>query len=159
MLKELIRQITSSNVYVRKNSVKLIRKIAELQSKSVHALVSAHGAEVLVETVAPRKNLKLRHYSYQAQIGLLEGIEFCSSTSPQLFVFNMAQQEHANLFYELLPICEADEAYMAKSSASGAAGGAGAAFKTQAQNGLGGNGEIVALRKAALNTLASFYHS
>jgi len=39
VLKELIRQITSSNIYVRKNSIKLIRLIGELQSKPISALI------------------------------------------------------------------------------------------------------------------------
>ena len=35
----LFKQITSPNIYVRKESIKLIKQIAELQSKSVYQLV------------------------------------------------------------------------------------------------------------------------
>jgi len=139
LLKELIRQITSSNVYVRNQCTKLIKLVAELRKLSIYATVQPH-AEVLLETVAPRKHLKLRHYPAQSQIGILDGIEFCSSTQPQLFVLNMSNPDHQNLFQELVPICEGDEAQLAKN----------ACYKNLA--------DLTPLRKVALNTLASFYH-
>ncbi len=139
LLKEFIRQITSSNVHVRKQSTKLIRLIADLRNLSIHATVQPH-ADVLLDTVAPRKHLKLRHYPAQSQIGILDGIEFCSSSQPQLFVLNMANPDHLSLFQELVPICEGDEAQLAKN----------VCYKNLA--------DLTPLRKVALNTLASFYH-
>jgi hypothetical protein len=89
--------MTSSNVYVRKESMKLIKQIAENQKQSVYNLIHPFQ-EILFETVAPRKHCKLRHYTTHSQIGILEGIEFCSSTQPQLFTLNMSNQDHSNLF-------------------------------------------------------------
>ena len=70
IIKELIRQITSSNIHVRHESIRLIKLIAQLKQQSIHATVHPHS-EVLLETVAPRKHLKLRHYTAQSQIGML----------------------------------------------------------------------------------------
>lgn len=139
VLKELIRQITSSNIYVRKESIHLIKLIAELQNKTTYNTVQPYS-DVLLETVAPRKHLKLRHYTAQSQIGILDGIEFCSSTQPQLFVLNITNPDHLNLFQELIPICEGDEAQLTKN----------VCYKNVS--------DINPLRKVALNTLASFYH-
>lgn len=139
VLKELIKQITSSNIYVRKESIKLIKLIAEIQNRTIYDTVQPFS-EVLLETVAPRKHLKLRHYTAQSQIGILDGIEFCSSSQPQLFVLNISNPDHLSLFQELLPICEGDEAQLAKN----------VCYKNIS--------DINPLRKVALNTLASFYH-
>lgn len=115
VLRELIRQITSLNNYVRKQSISSLRLLSELQGKPLSALI-APFSDVLIETVAPRKHLKLRHYSVQAQIGILEGVEFCSSTQPQqLFTLNMSNTEHEAMFQELLPLCEGDEQTLSKS--------------------------------------------
>ncbi len=139
VLKELIRQITSSNLYVRKNSIKLIRLISELQSKPVSGLIQPY-AEVLIETVAPRKHLKLRHYTVQSQIGILEGIEFALSLQPQIFIFNMSNVDHSSLYQELLVLCDGDDNQLTKNIS------------------IKNLNELIPLRKAALNTLASFYN-
>ena len=117
----------------------MISLISELQDKTVHSLIQPYN-EVLIETVAPRKHLKLRHYSVQAQIGILEGLEFCSSSQPQLFVLNLTNGDHSNLFQELLPICDGDESQLSKN----------VCYKNE--------NDLKPLRKSALNTLASFYH-
>lgn len=139
VLRELIRQTTSPNNYVRTESIKLIRQISDLQSKSIYNLIQPY-ADVLLETVAPRKHLKLRHYSAQAQIGILEGLEFCSSTQPQLFTLQLSNSDHTSLFQELVPICEGDD--------------------TQLKNLIcyKNLNDLTPLRKSALNCLASFYH-
>lgn len=93
---------------MRQESIKLIRQISELQSKTIHSLVQPF-TDVLFETVAPRKHLKLRHYSAQAQIGILDGLEFCSSTQPQLFTLQLSNLDHQSLFTELFPICDQDD--------------------------------------------------
>lgn len=127
------------NNYVRKQSIASLRLLSELQSKPLSTLIQPFS-DILMETVAPRKHLKLRHYSVQAQIGMLEGVEFCSSTQPQqLFTLSMANQEHESLFQDLLPLCEGDEQLLSKS---------------MCYKGV----DLGPLRKAALNCLASFYH-
>ena len=131
--------MTSSNVYIRKNSIKFLSLISELQNKSVHSLVQPYN-EVLKEIVPLRKHLKLRHFPAQAQIGILEGLEFCSSRQPQLFVLNLTNQDDLNLFQELLPLCEGDESQLNKN----------ACYKNE--------NDLTPLRKAALNALASLYH-
>jgi len=77
--------------------MKLIKQIAENQKQSVYNLIHLFQ-EILFERVAPRKHCKLRHYTTHSQIGILEGVEFCSSTKPQLFTLNMSNQDHSNLF-------------------------------------------------------------
>ena len=96
--------------------------------------------EVLKEIVPLRKHLKLRHYTAQGQIGFLEGLEFCSSTQPQLFVLNVSNVDDLSLFQELVPICEGDEAQLLKNNC----------YKNES--------DLAPLRKTALNTLASLYH-
>ena len=113
--------------------------MAELQGKTVYSLVQPYS-EVLLDTVAPRKHLKLRHYTVQSQIGILDGLEFCSSSQPQLFSLNMSNPDHQNLFQELLPICEGDEAQLYKN----------VCYKNFSS-------DLTPLRKSALNALASFY--
>jgi transformation/transcription domain-associated protein len=158
VLKELIRQITSSNIYVRTNSIKLIKKISELQSKSVHALISQFS-ELLNETVAPRKHLKLRHHPIQSQIGILKGLEFCSSTQPQLFSLTLTITEHNNLFHELLPICESDDYLQMPSQTTPQSSQQQQQQQQNSKNiSFKNSNDLIALRKAALNTLASFYH-
>ena len=55
-------KITSSSTYVRKESIKIITQISELQSKSLYSLIQPFQ-DKLKETVGPRKHLKIRHYS------------------------------------------------------------------------------------------------
>ena len=119
--------------------MKLISKIAALQEKELYDLIQPH-LETLHETVGPRKYLKIRHYPENALIGLLEGIEFCSSTQPQLFTFNLSMNEHSTLFDEITRICDGDDSILKNICQN----------KTLA--------EFLQLRKTALNTLASFYH-
>jgi transformation/transcription domain-associated protein len=119
--------------------MKLIKKIAELQQKTLYNLMQPHF-EILHETVGPRKYLKIRHYPENALIGVLEGIEFCSSSQPQLFTFNLSINEHANLFDEITRICDGEEGILKNISQN----------KTI--------NEFLQLRKTALNTLSSFYH-
>ena len=95
---------------------------------------------MLNEIVPLRKHLKLRHFPAQAQIGILEGLEFCSSTQPQLFVLTLTNVDHMNLFQELLQICEGDESQLAKSIC----------YKNE--------NDLTPLRKSALNSLASLHH-
>lgn len=132
VIRELIKQITSPNTHVRKSSMRLLKKIAELQEKNTYSLIQTH-LELLCETVGPRKNLRFKHYSENCQIGILEGLEFASSTQPQLFSLNLTNAEHQALYSEIIPICEGDETQMK-------------------------NQTYINLRKASLNTLASFYH-
>ncbi|CAF0709284.1 unnamed protein product [Brachionus calyciflorus] len=139
VLKELVKQITSSSTYVRKESIKLITQISELQSKTVYNLVQSFQ-DILNETVAPRKHLKLKHYSYQSQIGILESLEFCSSTQPQLFTLQLTNQDHQNIYTEITSICEQDDASLLKLTC----------YKSL--------NDMLPIRKATLNCLASFYH-
>ena len=60
----------TSDIGVKRAITKLIKLISELQNKSIYNLMQPF-LEVLIETVAPRKHLKLRHYTAQSQIGIL----------------------------------------------------------------------------------------
>ncbi|RNA03191.1 Transformation transcription domain-associated, partial [Brachionus plicatilis] len=139
VLKELVKQIVSSSQYVRHESTDLITKISELQSKSIYNLLQPFQ-EILLETVGPRKHLKLRHYSHQFQIGILESLEFCSSAQPQLLTIQLSNQDHQNLYNEIISICEQEDSSLSKL----------ACYKSLT--------DLTPIRKAALNCLASFYH-
>ena len=136
----LFVKITSSNEYVRRQSVKLITLISSILNKSIFTLIQPH-MDALQETVAPRKHLKLRHYSAQAQIGILDAIEFCSIQQPQLFTLNPANNaDHSSFFQEILPLCEGDESQLMKNI-----------YHKNAN-------DMVPLRMAALRALSSFSH-
>lgn len=82
----------------------------------------------------------MRHYSYQCQIGILESIEFCSSTQPQLLTLQLTNQDHQNFYNEIISICEQDDSSLAKL----------ACYKPLT--------DLTPIRKAVLNCLASFHH-
>ena len=180
MVKELLRQLSSANRHVRHSDIRFVRCIADLQQKSLRAIVQPH-ADVLAESVAPRKHLKLRHYPTQTQIGLLEALEFCSSAQPQLFTLSMANADHAGFFHELVAICaeatntSAHVTPIVPTTTNAAnlleqqqqqqqqqASANGSSAKSNTASGGGGGGKVTSeqmtLRKAALNTLASLYH-
>jgi hypothetical protein len=123
--------------------MKLIKKKRRISITNTihldHINVQPH-LDRLQETVGPRKYLKIRHYPENALIGLLEGFEFCSSTQPQIFTFNLSINEHSTLFDEITRICDGEEAIL----------------KNMYQN--KSLQEFIHLRKTALNTLSSFYH-
>jgi hypothetical protein len=129
--------------------MKLIKEIAEMQEKTVYKQVHPH-LDILQETVAPRKHLKLRHYPENSQIGILEGLEFCSSTQPQLFTLNLNVIEHLNMYQELMPICDGED----KPSQQPQPQQQQQQQQTQTKN----FSENIQLRKTSLNTLSSFYH-
>lgn len=132
---------------MRKLSINLIKLLSELQGKSLYTLIQPY-LDVLNETVAPRKHLKLRHYSSQAQIGILEGVEFCSSAQPQLFALNMTNAEHNSLFHEILCLCDSDDNNQLPKSS----------LVHKSSNSSGTSADLVPLKTAAVKALASFYH-
>lgn len=148
ILKELIKQIASSNKYVRHESTKLLTLLGELRSKSLYQLIQPH-MDVLNETVAPKKHHKLRHYSIQSQIGIMEALKFCSMQQPQLFTLQPVQTtnpDHWSLYQDLLPLCETEDS--SNQNNNGAQNVKSPTAKA----------ELIPLRMAALELLSSFCH-
>lgn len=83
VVRELVRQVTSSNTLVREQAMASLRLIAELQGKTVTAVMDPHR-EVLADIIPPKKHL-LRHQPASAQIGLMDGNTFCTTLQPRLF--------------------------------------------------------------------------
>lgn len=83
VVRELVRQVTSSNALVREQAMSSLRLIAELQGKTVTDVMDPHR-EVLVDIVPPKKYL-LRHQPASTQIGLMDGNTFCTTLEPRLF--------------------------------------------------------------------------
>lgn len=83
VVRELVRQVTSSNTLVREQAMSSLRLIAELQGKTVTEVMDPHR-EVLADIIPPKKHL-LRHQPASAQIGLMDGNTFCTTLEPRLF--------------------------------------------------------------------------
>lgn len=83
VVRELVRQVTSSNTLVREQAMSSLRLIAELQGKTVTDVMDPHR-EVLADIIPPKKHL-LRHQPASAQIGLMDGNTFCTTLEPRLF--------------------------------------------------------------------------
>jgi hypothetical protein len=124
---------------VRKGSIEIIVLLSQLRNLTIYKLLSPY-LEILNETISPRKHLKLRHFSINSQIGILESLEFASNQQPQLFSLSTATNtDHLSIFQEITALCDADESQAAKTTANIRA--------TQ---------DFVQLRKAALRALSSF---
>lgn len=110
--RELVRQVTSPHTIVREQAMTSLRQLAELQNKSVTEVMEPHK-EVLADMIPPKKHL-LRHQPANAQIGLMDGTTFCTALNPRLFTIDLNVAEHKVFFQELLGLCEAEEANLAK---------------------------------------------
>lgn len=136
--RELVRQVTSPHTIVREQAMASLRQLAEIQNKTVTEVMEPHK-EVLADMIPPRKHL-LRHQPANAQIGLMDGTTFCTALNPRLFTIDLSVPEHKVFFQELLGLCEADEAYLAKLSC----------YKSVTN--------LIPLRKSALRALATSHY-
>ncbi|XP_033222256.1 transformation/transcription domain-associated protein [Belonocnema kinseyi] len=109
---ELVRQVTSPHTLVREQAMSSLRLLAEIQNKTVTAVMEPHK-EVLVDMIPPKKHL-LRHQPANAQIGLMDGNTFCTTLSPRLFTIDLTIIEHKVFFQELHNLCETEDANLNK---------------------------------------------
>lgn len=107
VINELVRQVTSPHTEVRETAMSSLRLIAELQNKTVTAVMDPHR-NALVDHIPPKKHL-LRHQSASAQIGLIEGNTFCTTLEPRLFTIDLKILTHKVFFHEVLTLSEADD--------------------------------------------------
>lgn len=136
--RELVRQVTSPHTIVREQAMASLRQLAEIQNKTVTEVMEPHK-EVLADMIPPKKHL-LRHQPANAQIGLMDGNTFCTTLNPRLFTIDLNVMEHKVFFQELLGLCEADEANLAKL----------ACYKSVSN--------LMPLRKSALRALAACHY-
>ncbi|XP_032685098.1 transformation/transcription domain-associated protein [Odontomachus brunneus] len=136
--RELVRQVTSPHTIVREQAMTALRQLAEIQNKTVTEVMEPHK-EVLADMIPPRKHL-LRHQPANAQIGLMDGTTFCTALNPRLFTIDLNVAEHKVFFQELLGLCEAEEANLAKLSC----------YKSVTN--------LMPLRKSALRALAASHY-
>ena len=85
-------QVTSPNNHVREQAMGSLRLLAEIQGRSVTAVMEPHK-EVLQDMIPPKKHL-LRHQPVNAQIGLMDGNTFCTTLEPRLFTIDLKVMEH-----------------------------------------------------------------
>ncbi|CAL8129543.1 unnamed protein product [Orchesella dallaii] len=109
---EFAKRLTSPTNHVREQCMRGLELLAELQGKTVSAVVEPHR-EVLVDMIPPRKHL-IRHQSVQYQLGILDGNAFCLSLRPKLFSLDWSINEHKVFIQELLLLGEADENNLTK---------------------------------------------
>ena len=109
---ELVRQVTSPHTLVREQAMSSLRLLAEIQNKTVTAVMEPHK-EVLADMIPPKKHL-LRHQPANAQIGLMDGNTFCTTLSPRLFTIDLTIIEHKIFFQELHNLCESEDANLIK---------------------------------------------
>ena len=104
VIRELVRQVTSPNTYVREQAISSLQVLAEIQGKPITEVMAPHK-DVLQDMIPPKKHL-LRHQPVNAQIGLMDGNTFCTTLSPRLFTIDLKVIEHKVFFTELLSLCE-----------------------------------------------------
>lgn len=109
---EFAKRLTSPTNHVREQCMRGLELLAELQGKSVSALVEPHK-DVLVDMIPPRKHL-IRHQSVQYQLGILDGNAFCFSLRPRLFSLDMNISEHKVFMQELILLGEAEDSGLTK---------------------------------------------
>lgn len=112
VINELVRQVTSPHTEVRETAMSSLRLIAELQNKTVTAVMEPH-LNALVEIIPPKKHL-LRHQSASAQIGLIEGNTFCATLEPRLFTIDLNILFHKVFFHEVLTLSDAEDVILNK---------------------------------------------
>lgn len=136
---ELVRQVTSPHTIVREQAMASLRQLAEIQNKTVTEVMEPHK-EALADMIPPKKHI-LKHQPVNAQIGLMDGSTFCTTLNPRLFTIDLEIKEHKAFFFqELLVLCEADEANLAKL----------ACYKSVSN--------LMPLKKSALRTLAACHY-
>ncbi|XP_049942725.1 transformation/transcription domain-associated protein [Schistocerca serialis cubense] len=109
---ELVRQVTRPNTLIREQTMHSLEVLAKIQNKTVTEVMEPHK-EVLEDMIPPKKHL-LRHQPANAQIGLMDGNTFCTTMEPRLFTIDLNVTEHKVFFHELISLCEADDAVLAK---------------------------------------------
>ena len=138
VIRELVRQVTSPNTYVREQAISSLQVLAEIQGKPITEVMAPHK-DVLQDMIPPKKHL-LRHQPVNAQIGLMDGNTFCTTLSPRLFTIDLKVIEHKVFFTELLSLCENDDASLQKLSC----------YKSITN--------LVPLRKSALRALSACHY-
>ena len=138
VIRELVRQVTSPNTYVREQAISSLQVLAEIQGKPVTEVMAPHK-DVLQDMIPPKKHL-LRHQPVNAQIGLMDGNTFCTTLNPRLFTIDLKVIEHKVFFTELLSLCENDDASLQKLSC----------YKSITN--------LVPLRKSALRALSACHY-
>lgn len=112
VVRELVRQVTSSNTLVREQAMSSLKLIAELQNKTVTDVMDPHR-EVLADIIPPKKHV-LCQQPASAQIGLMDGNTFCTTLNPRLFTIDLSNQYHNYFFKEVSNLCEAEDQYLNK---------------------------------------------
>jgi transformation/transcription domain-associated protein len=112
VVRELVRQVTSPNNFVRDQAMNSLKVLAEITKTPVTDVMAPHK-DVLQDMIPPRKHL-LRHQPVNAQIGLMDGNTFCTTLEPRLFTIDLKIMEHKVFFTELLSLCEADDPSLQK---------------------------------------------
>lgn len=112
VVRELVRQVTSSNKLVREQAMSSLKLIAELQNKTVTDVMDPHR-EVLADIIPPKKHV-LCQQPASAQIGLMDGNTFCTTLNPRLFTIDLSNQYHNYFFKEVSNLCEAEDQYLNK---------------------------------------------
>lgn len=112
VVRELVRQVTSSNTLVREQAMSSLKLIAELQGKTVTDVMDPHR-EVLADIIPPKKHV-LCQQPASAQIGLMDGNTFCTTLEPRLFTIDLSNQYHNYFFKEVSNLCEAEDQYLNK---------------------------------------------
>ncbi|XP_044261128.1 transcription-associated protein 1 [Tribolium madens] len=104
---ELVRQVTSPHTMVREQSMHSLRLLAEKQNKSVTSVMEPFK-EVLADMVPPTKHL-LKHQPAIAQMGLMDGNQFCTTLNPRLFTIDLSIKEHNLFILDLLSLCNSED--------------------------------------------------
>ncbi|CAB4061236.1 TRRAP [Lepeophtheirus salmonis] len=138
VIHELVRQVTSPNIYVREHTMSSLQLLSKIQTKPITEIMEPHK-DVLSDMIPPKKHL-LRHQPVNAQIGLMDGNTFCTTLEPRLFTIDLKIVEHKVFFTELLSLCENDDQSLQKLPC----------YKTISN--------LVPLRKSALKALAACHY-
>ncbi|OQR70315.1 Transformation/transcription domain-associated protein-like [Tropilaelaps mercedesae] len=136
---ELVRQVTSPNTCVRQQAMSSLQMLSEVTKRTITDIMLPHK-DLLQDMVPPKKHI-LKHQPVNAQIGIMEGNTFCTTLQPRLFTLDLNQNEHKIFFQELLYLCDSEDQTIMKI----------ACYKNS-------QGQLGALRKAALNCLATLHY-
>uniref|UniRef100_A0A8D8UEY6 Transformation/transcription domain-associated protein n=1 Tax=Cacopsylla melanoneura TaxID=428564 RepID=A0A8D8UEY6_9HEMI len=135
---ELVRNIATSNTWLREQSMQLLKTLAETQRKSVGEIMEPHR-DIVTMNIPPKK-LNITDYSANAQIGLMEANTFCQSLTPRFFSIDVNENDHHSFFQHVYNICESSDQALIKMPC----------YKSV--------DSLVPLRKAAMRALASWHY-
>lgn len=135
---ELVRNITTSNTWLREQSMQLLQTLAETQEKSIVEVMEPHRDTI--NQIVPPKKLNIADYSANAQIGLMEANTFLQSLNPRFFTMDPNDVDHKNFFQHVYNICESPDEALIKMPC----------YKSV--------DSLIPLRKAAMRALASWHY-